>query len=150
MTSLSTKDERFAALAGSLARAVASSDVAATDAMRVIKHKLRRRNTNRALLAPYRSRAAQDVVDRYAALDQPVPKNDSLDALHSDHLHPLTEAELSDLTTQEAWLARLHDFDAVVCVTAAENYSLQQVERAGATGWDKYHAVGIEVFEVSA
>lgn len=147
MTSLRTKDERFAALAAALSRAAAAGDIAATDAIRVIKHELRRRNTNRAMHAPYRSHAAQDVIDRYAAQGQSPHKYDSLEALHSDHLHALTEKQLLDLTTQEAWLTRLADLSAVVCVTAAENYALEQVERAGVDGWDKYSRAGIEVLE---
>jgi hypothetical protein len=150
VTSLQTKDERLAALAAALARAAATGDVVATDVLRVIKHELRQRNTRKALRAPYRSRRAQEVLDRYAAAGERVPNNNSPDALHCDHVQPLNERDLVELTTQGAWLERLHDLDTVVCVTAAENYSLQQVERAGISGWEKYPEAGVEIFEVTS
>lgn len=144
MTSLGSRDERFAALAAVLARA-AAGDVAVTDAGRVLRHELRRRNTNRALRAPRRSVAAQMVIQRYAAEDQRPPANGSPDALHCDHVFPLTDLDLTTLTTQDAWLARLTELDLVVCVTAAENYRLEQYERSGADGWSKYPAAGVEL-----
>lgn len=145
MTSLLTRDERFAALAASLARAAAAGEVAIADAGRVIRHELRQRNKKRALNAPRRSQAAQDVIDRYAAAGQRIPANESDDALHSDHVLAPTNDVVITLLTQEAWLEALPEFDLVVCVTAAENYVLQQAERAGARGWGKYAAAGIEL-----
>jgi hypothetical protein len=150
VTSLQTKDERLAALAAALARAAGSGEVAATDVLRVIKHELRRRNTKKALLAPYRSRRAQDVLERYAAVGEPVPNNNSPDALHCDHVQSLSERDLVALTTQAAWLERLPHLDTVVCVTAAENYSLQQLERAGVSGWEKYPEAGVQILEVAS
>ena len=150
MTSLQTKDERFAALAAALARASGRREVAAIDVLRVLRHGLRRRNTNRAPQAPYRSRRAQEVLDRYAAAGEPVPKNSSPDALHCDHVQSLTERDLLELTTMAAWLEHLAHLDTVVCVTAAENYALQQVERTGTSGWEKYEAAGVEIFEVAS
>jgi hypothetical protein len=150
VTSLQTKDERFAALAAALARASGRREVAPTDVLRVLRHELRRRNTNRALQAPYRSRRAHEVLERAAAAGEPVPKNSSPDALHSDHVHPLSERDLLELTTMTAWLERLAHLDTVVCVTAAENHALQQVERTGTSGWPKYAAAGVEIFEVAS
>ncbi len=54
MTALTTKDERFAALAATLSRAAGVGGVALTDAARVIRHELRRRNTNASLRATRR------------------------------------------------------------------------------------------------
>ena len=144
-----TKNERLAALAAVLARAAIGGEVVATDALRVIKHELRTRNTNKALLAPYRSRGAQEVLDRYAAAGERVPNNNSQDALHCDHVHPLNERDLEGLTTPGAWLERLRELDIVVCVTAAENYALEKVERTGEHGWEKYPEAGVEVFQVA-
>jgi hypothetical protein len=77
VTALQTRDERLAALAAALAHAAVAGEVAVTDAIRGIKHELRRRNTNRARRAPCRSRAAQDVIDRDAAEGRQ-PPNGSL------------------------------------------------------------------------
>lgn len=65
-------------------------------------------------------------------------------------MQSLSERDLADVTTQDAWLKRLPPLDVVVCVTAAENYSLQQVERAGISGWEKYKEAGVEIFEVAS
>ncbi len=99
------------------------------------------------MLAPRRSAAAQGVIDKYAAEGRRPPTNDSLEALHCDHVFALTDAHLVELTTQQAWLARLSELDLVVCVTAAENYKLEQVERAGVDGWPKYAAAGVELLD---
>lgn len=90
-----------------LTRAVASGEVDRVDAMRIIKHELRTRNTNRALKASRRSRGAQDVIDAYEARGDPVPKNSSLDALHSDHVFPLSADDLLRRKTVEDWLTAL-------------------------------------------
>ncbi len=100
VTPLTTRDERFAALAAALARAANVGEVAVADAMRVICHELRRRNTNKALLAPYRSEAAQEVIDRFEASGKRRPRNDSPDALNCDHVFRLTNERLAELTTQ--------------------------------------------------
>jgi hypothetical protein len=126
-----------------LAKAVREGELRGTDALRVLRHELRRRNTNKKIALWPRSAAADEVIQRYAAEGTIPPRNDSLDALHADHVHALTSAELQEHTTVEAWLHRLAQLREVVCVTAAENYRLELVERAGTTGWQKYQEVGI-------
>lgn len=148
MTNPTARDKRLAALAAALARAVQAGEVYPIDAGRVIRHELRTRNTNRAHTAPYRSRAAQEVISRYEASGQRRPRNESPDALHSDHVFPLANDEILTLTTQEAWLERLEQLDTVVCVTHDENLALEQLEKAGARGWDKYSLARIEVIAV--
>lgn len=145
MTALTTKDERFAALAATLSRAARTGDVAPADAGRVIRHELRKRNTNAALRATRRSAKAQAVIEHYGNDGKQVPKNGSLDALHSDHVFVVTAQDIQRLQTAEAWLKELPRFDKIVCVTAAENYALQVHERAGANGWDKYATAGVEL-----
>lgn len=145
--SLTTKDQRFAALAAALARAAVAGEVAVADAGRVIRHELRQRNKKRALTAPRRSVDAQTVIDRYTAAGRKIPTNDSPEALHSDHVFAPTNDVLATLLTQAAWLEALPSFDLVVCVTAAENYVLERFERAGASGWAKYRTAGIELTE---
>jgi hypothetical protein len=113
----------------------------------VIRHELRQRNKKKAHLAQSRSKAAQEIIDRYAAEGRRIPTNDSLEALHCDHVFALTAEHLQSLNSQAAWLAELARLDAVVCVTAAENYSLEQEERRGVDGWGKYAAAGIELME---
>ncbi|MEJ7786404.1 MAG: hypothetical protein WKF96_16495 [Solirubrobacteraceae bacterium] len=125
-----------------LARSVRDGEVAVPDALRVLRHELRRRNTNKKLKIPTRSLAAQAVIDRYGAAG--VPKNDSDDALHADHVHPLTEAALRDTDTVERWLLELRRVQMVVCVTASENYRLEVLEQSGTTGPVKYALAGIE------
>lgn len=136
---------RFARLGAVLARGVVAGDVEATDALRVLRHELRRMNVNRALHAPFRSVGAQAAIDRYAAAGTTIPKNGSDDSLHSDHVNALGVHDLEMLTSVESWLDALPDLTAVVCVTAAENYALEQIERTGVTGWPKYEAAGIKV-----
>ena len=147
MAALETRDQRFAAIAAALARAAQAGEVAVADAARVIRHELRRRNTKKALEAPWRSRAAQEVIDRYAAEGRRIPTNDSPEALHCDHVFLLGGEDLARLQTQEAWLTELPRLVTVVCVTAAENYVLERAERAGANGWSKYGDAGIELLE---
>jgi len=136
---------RFARLGAVLARGVVAGEVEATDALRVLRHELRRMNVNRALYAPFRSVGAQAAIDRYAAAGTTIPKNGSDDSLHCDHVNALGAHDLEQLTTVESWLDALPDLTAVVCVTAAENYSLEQIERTGVTGWAKYEGAGITV-----
>lgn len=148
MTKLTTRDERFAALAAALARAVNAGEMHVVDAGRVIRHELHRRKTNRAHAASHRSKAAQEVIDRYGASGERRPRNDSPDALHSDHVFPLKNDEIPTLTTQEGWLERIGQLDTVVCVTHDENLALELLERAGSNGWDKYSEAGIDVIAV--
>ncbi len=142
------RDVRYAAVADVLARAVREGEVEAADALRILKHELRKRNTNRSLKVPERSERAQQVIDDYARRKKAIPKNGSDDALHADHVNPLTEDVLYRLTTTGAWLAALPDLMRVVCVTAAENYALEQVERTGVRGEAKYGLAGITLLTV--
>lgn len=143
------KHRRFAELGAVLARAVNDGELEPTHALRVLRHQLRIMNTNSALKAPLRSELAQKVIDSHAAADTLVPKNGSPDALHCDHVHPLTVDDLRRLTTPERWLEEIPQLTEVVCVTAAENYSLQPHEAAGVKGWDKYRAAAIVLREVA-
>lgn len=138
------KDARFAALGAVLARAAESGELEPLVAIRVLKDQLRKRNTNKRDSVQRRSKAVQGVYDRCATQGKPVPKNDSLDAPHCDHLWTLTSDDLSRLQTVDAWLAELPRLDEVVLLTAAENYRLQPFEKQGMTGYQKYEAAGIE------
>lgn len=113
----------------------------AADALRIIKHELRRRNTNQAQRIAIRSTEAQRVIDAYGAAN--VPKNASLDALHADHVYSLTEDDLRRNDTLELWIEAMHRLRTVVCVTAKENYRLQACERRGVTGPRKYAEAGM-------
>jgi hypothetical protein len=137
----SPAERRAAQIAQVLSRAVRHEEADAVDVLRILRHELRRLNTNRKLRIPTRSVGAQAVIDRYGAAG--VPKNGSPDALHADHVHPLTEEVLRRTKGVEAWLRELRHLRAVVCVTAAENYALERVERSGVTGPEKYAAAGI-------
>jgi hypothetical protein len=135
------RDLRWAQLAHVLARAVRDAEVEATDALRVLKHELRRRNTRQSMRIPCRSHEAQASIDKHApALP---PNNNSPEALHADHVYAFTEQTLRTVTTLDGWRRELDKLQTVVCVTAAENYRLQQLERAGTTGPDKYVAAGV-------
>lgn len=142
----SARELRAAQLAHVLARAVREGELNAVDALRVLRHELRRRNTNTKLLIETRSRRAQQVIDRYGPAA--VPKNASDDALHADHVYPLTPDTLRRADTVEKWLTELRRTHLVVCVTAKENYLLEAVEKAGVTGPEKYAAAGIEFVTV--
>lgn len=137
------RDRRFAALAAALARAARAGEVADADALRVIRHELRRRNVNRAIKSARRSVAAQAVIDKYAAAKTPIPKNSSDDALHCDHVFPLALSDLQRLQSVDAWMAELPRLAEVVCLTAVENYRLETLEKTGAHGWSKYEAADI-------
>ena len=133
-----TKRERQAAVAAVLAAAYRNGDIQAEDALRILRHELRRLQTNKKLDIPQRSKQAQKVIREYAASATPLPKNGSGDALHADHIHPVTTKQLKSLITGQQWLRALNRMGKVVCVTANENYRLQQIERAGTTGPKKY------------
>jgi hypothetical protein len=138
---LSDRDRRAAQVAHVLARAVRQGELMATDALRILRHELRRRNTNQALKIATRSTEAQRVIDEYGEAN--VPKNESPDALHADHVYPLTEDQLHRNDTLELWIDTMHRLRTVVCVTAKENYQLERCERAGVTGPDKYAQAGV-------
>ncbi len=78
----------------------------ATDALRILRHELRQRNTNQALKIATRSTEAQRVIDEYSEAN--VPKNESPDALHADHVYPLTEDQLHRNDTLELWIDTMH------------------------------------------
>ena len=143
-------DLHSAALATVLARAVREGDLRAIDVLRVLRHELRRRNTNKKSRLAVRSTGAQEVIDRYARRGLPVPKNGSLDALHADHVFALTSDDLANYHSVGEWLSELSRLREVVCVAAAENYRLEALERAGAMGRDKYDKAGITFVDVAA
>jgi hypothetical protein len=134
---------RFVALATVLARAHRGGELAAAEVLPVLRHQLRKLNTNAARKAPYRSDGAQEVIQRYEAQGTEIPKNSSPDALHCDHVFKLTVDHLQRLHTRGDWWVELDSLRAVVCVTAAENYALEKVEAAGYDGWGKYAQAGI-------
>jgi len=41
------------------------------------------------------------------------------------------------------WVAELQRLATVVCVTARENYTLEQIEKTGSRGPEKYAAAGV-------
>lgn len=143
------RDVRFAALGAVLAAAVGRGELEANHALRVLRHELRVMNVNSALKAAKRSQGAQIVIDRYTVEGQPVPKNGSGDALHCDHVNALRAADFRRLQSPDAWLAELPRFKEVACVTAAENYRLEKIEREGADGWAKYDLAGIVLTDVT-
>ncbi len=108
--------------------------MAAADALRILRHELRRRNTNQALKT--RSTEAQRVIDEYGPAN--VPKNESPNALHADHVYPLTEDELHRIDTLDLWIEAMQRLRMVVCVTAKENYQLEACELRGVIGPRKY------------
>lgn len=135
------RDLRAARVADVLARAVREGEIDAADTLRILRHELRRRNTNSSLGIPHRSHAAQASIDKYAP--DPPPKNGSADALHADHVYSFASDLLQTVATVDAWLAELQRLRTVVCVTAAENYALERIERQGTTGPEKYAAAGV-------
>jgi hypothetical protein len=141
VTEPSAKDVRAAQIAHVLARAVREGELEEADALRILRHELRRRNTNSGLGIPKRSHGAQASIDKHSP-GLP-PKNDSPDALHADHVYPLTGALLRKVDTVERWIVELQRLRTVVCVTAAENYRLEKIERSGATGPQKYAEAGV-------
>jgi hypothetical protein len=141
VTSPTEQDLRAARLAFVLARAVRSGEVEAADALRVLRHELRRRNTNATPTIAHRSHGAQASIEKYAP-GLP-PKNGSPDALHADDVYPLTSDLLHIVDTVEGWLTELERLRTVVCVTAAENYALEKVEQQGVIGPLKYARAGV-------
>lgn len=138
---LSDRDRRAAQVAHVLARAVRAGEVAPADALRILRHELRRRNVNRAQAIATRSSEAQRVIDHYGP--SKVPKNDSPNALHADHVYPLTEGDLRRNDSLELWIDAMPRLRTVVCVTAKENYRLEGCEQKGITGPRKYEEAGI-------
>jgi hypothetical protein len=138
------REVRAARVAHVLARAVRHAEVDAIDALRILKHELRQMNTNKKDKLPTRSRGAEEVIARYRARGEPVPKNSSDDALHADHVYPLTADALREITSLPGWLAELKRVAMVVCLTAKENYELEKIERRGTTGPAKYAEAGID------
>ena len=137
----SDRDVRAAQVAHVLARAVRDKDVAAADALRILRHEMRRRNTNHALSIVVRSTEAERVIEKYGAAE--LPKNASPDALHADHVYPLTEDDLQRNDSVEQWIGAMERLRTVVCVTAAENYRLEKCELDGVTGPRKYAEAGV-------
>jgi hypothetical protein len=115
------REPRAARVAHVLARGVRENEVAPADALRIPRHELRRRNTNKALKLPLRSKEAQRVIDEYGPAGP--PKNGSNDALHADHLWPLAEETLLETTRVEDWVNELRRLSAVAVVTALRTTS---------------------------
>ncbi|MDP9393089.1 MAG: hypothetical protein M3Q08_17180 [Pseudomonadota bacterium] len=141
MAAPTARDVRDARVAHVLARAVRTGEVEGVDALRILRHELRRRNTNSTPRIKVRSVGAQASIDKYAP--QRPPRNDSDDALHADHVYSLTPELLHSVHTVEGWAEELVRLRTVVCVTAAENYALERVEAQGTTGPEKYALAGI-------
>lgn len=139
----SNRDQRDAELAAVLADAVRAGRLQAADALRVIRHEMRRRNTNRKATLPYRSAGAQAVIDEYAARGEVPPKNGSDDALHADHVYEFGVDQLLQTVTVDDWHQVLTSARTVVVVTARENYKLEVLENSGLRGPKKYEAAGI-------
>jgi hypothetical protein len=135
------KELRMAQVAHVLARGVRDGEVNPADALRILKHELRRLNTNSWRRLEVRSHGAQASIDKYAP-NRP-PPNGSDDSLHADHVYPLTRGLLHEVTTVEGWAGELRRLAAVVYVTAKENYTLQQIERQGTHGPEKYAKAGV-------
>jgi hypothetical protein len=136
------RELRAAQVADVLARATRAGELVAADALRILRHELRRLNTGNKQKVPTRSVDAQAVIDKYTADGEPIPNNNSNDALHADHVWPITERHLKDITTVDAWVAELRHLATVVCVTARENYRLIDVEKA-TPGPEKYAIAGV-------
>lgn len=62
--------------------------------------------------------------------------------MHADHVWPITERRLQEITTVEEWLAELRQVATVVCVTARENYQLVHIEKQ-TQGPEKYALAGV-------
>jgi len=135
---------RAASVAYVLARGVREGELVVADVLRILRHELRRLNTNRKDKLRVRSLRAQEVIDHYAKVGEPVPKNSSDDALHADHVYPLTADAVAAIRTVDGWLTELKRVGAVVCLTAKENYELEKIELTGMTGPEKYVAAGIK------
>ena len=136
------RELRSAQVAHVLASAARNREVAAADVLRILRHELRRLNTGNKLKIPTRSIEAQAVIDTCAAAGEKVPNNNSDDALHADHVWPITEGHLQAVTTVDAWVFELKHLATVVCVTARENYRLIRVEKV-TPGPEKYAIAGV-------
>lgn len=101
-----------------------------------------KRESSFPVAIPARSRGAQAAIDQYAP--DPPPNNNSDNTLHADHVYPLTEVQLYDITSLDTWIVELTRLDAVICGRARENWALEVVEKAGITGPKKYVKAGIE------
>jgi hypothetical protein len=142
---VAARDRRDAMVADHLARGVRDGYVIPEDALCIIRHELRRRNTNKKLDIIGRSREAQRVIDEHRERNAKVPQNGSHDALHADHVYKLTEKHLRELYTVDAWITELSKLRQVVCVTERENMRLEQIEqRDKIDGPEKYPLAGIE------
>ena len=139
---LNPAQKQAAQIAHVLARAVRDDEARGVDVRRILRHEQRIRQRGLKLSIAARSKGAQASIDKYAP-DQP-PNNNSPDALHADHVYPITVDLFHHVTTLEGWIAELARLDAVVCVTAAENYRLEVIEREGTTGPEKYVVGNIE------
>lgn len=140
-TEATPKEVRAARVAHVLARAVRDREVESIDALRILKHELRRLNTNKSHKLEARSSGAEASIQKYAP-ERP-PRNDSDDALHADHVYPFPATLLSEVTTLEDWTHELRRLATVVCVTAKENYALERIEKAGTHGPEKYAVANI-------
>ena len=141
----SSKAQRHADVAAILAQAVRDNKILMTDATRHIRADLRRLQTNQKVKIAIRSTEAQRVIDEAARRGEAPPKNGSLDALHADHVKPLTDARVMQTVTTDQWSELLEELGEVVCVTARENYKLEAIENDGVTGWRKYKVGGIKL-----
>lgn len=99
---------------------------------------------------PIRSREADSVIRRYRKRGAQPPKNGSAEALHSDHVFPLTNNRIEQLKTKDDWIDAMTELTTVVCLVASENYMLEQAERTGSWGWEKYEDANIELVEVAS
>lgn len=140
---VSSRDQRAAALAAHLAEGYREGKVEAVDVLRVLRHELRRRNTNSKMKIARRSLEAQRVIDEYAQHGELPPKNGSADALHADYVFEINTDTLAGTVSTDGWLAELHRLREVVCVTAAENYRLMSAEKLGLWGNDKYQHAAV-------
>ncbi|MFN2347761.1 MAG: hypothetical protein ABR616_18865 [Dermatophilaceae bacterium] len=95
----SNRDQRDAELAAVLADAVRAGRIQAADALRVLRHEMRRRNTNLKAALPHRSAGAQAVIEEYAGRGEAPPKNGSDDALHADHVYELGVEQMLQTVT---------------------------------------------------
>ncbi len=141
-----SRDVRWAKLANVLAEAARAGRIDPKDARTVLVHELRVRNNNVKLQLHPRSTGAQASIDRYAP--EAPPPNGSPDSLHADHVYcfphagPRLTEFFSRVTTVDAWLHELRQLDQVVCLTAAENETVRQVEK-DLRGPEKYDRAGI-------
>lgn len=143
MVKTTQKEIRAAQVAHALAAAVRANEAEAADVLRILRHELRRRNTGKGEMIATRSLEAQRVIDEYNASGQARPRNGSPDALHADHVWPLTEEHLRTVMSVEGWVRELRHLSTVVCVTAAENYRLQKIEKT-TPGPEKYAIANVQ------